>query len=71
MGGFKLRGVLAWWMWKLIHIYFLIGTQNRMSVALSWMWTHGIGYRGSRLITYSDLAQHDAGQDHDKGREGD
>ncbi|WP_369335842.1 NAD(P)/FAD-dependent oxidoreductase, partial [Halomonas sp. ND22Bw] len=51
MGRFKLRGALAWWMWKLIHIYFLIGAQNRLSVALSWLWTHGIGYRGSRLIT--------------------
>ncbi len=51
MGRVKLRGVLAWWMWKLIHIYFLIGAPNRLSVAMSWMWTHGLGYRGSRLIS--------------------
>ncbi|ATG37846.1 NADH dehydrogenase, FAD-containing subunit (plasmid) [Phaeobacter piscinae] len=54
MGRLKLRGTLAWWMWKLIHIYFLIGVQNRLSVALSWTWTHSIGYRSSRLITYAD-----------------
>ena len=67
MGRFKLRGALAWWMWKLIHIYFLIGAQNRLSVALSWLWTHGIGYRGSRLITYGDLDHRDVGEKDDKG----
>ncbi len=60
MGRLKLRGALAWWMWKLIHIYFLIGAQNRLSVALSWMWTHGIGYRGSRLITDGNVDRRDA-----------
>ncbi|ACD14546.1 MULTISPECIES: NAD(P)/FAD-dependent oxidoreductase [Burkholderiaceae] len=50
MGRVKLRGAFAWWIWKLAHIYFLIGTQNRLSVALSWVWNHSIGYRGSRII---------------------
>lgn len=69
MGRLKLRGALAWWMWKLIHIYFLIGVQNRLSVALSWMWTHGIGYRGSRLITGDNSHRHDAAGTFDKGGE--
>jgi len=67
MGRFKLRGALAWWMWKLIHIYFLIGAQNRLSVALSWMWTHGIGYRGSRLITHGNFGRQDAAKKPGKG----
>lgn len=50
MGRLKLRGVFAWWIWKLAHIYFLIGVRNRLSVALSWVWNHSIGYRGSRII---------------------
>ena len=50
MGKIRLRGALAWWMWKLVHIYFLIGTRNRLSVALSWLWNHTVGYRGARLI---------------------
>ncbi len=66
MGRFKLRGTLAWWMWKLIHIYFLIGVQNRLSVALSWLWTHGMGYRGSRLITYNNFDRHGAAKKSDK-----
>lgn len=50
MGKIKLRGMFAWWVWKLAHIYFLIGAHNRLSVALSWIWNHSIGYRGSRII---------------------
>ncbi|PKI18877.1 NAD(P)/FAD-dependent oxidoreductase, partial [Pseudomonas monteilii] len=53
MGRLKLRGALAWWIWKLAHIYFLIGVRNRLSVALSWVWNHSVGYRGSRLIMRS------------------
>lgn len=53
MGSVRLRGALAWWMWKLVHIYFLIGARNRLNVALSWLWNHSVGYRGSRLITFS------------------
>ncbi len=47
MGWFKLRGALAWWFWKIIHLYFLIGTRNRLSVAISWVWNHSVAYRGS------------------------
>ena len=53
MGRVKLRGAFAWWIWKLAHIYFLIGTRNRLSVALSWVWNHSIGYRGSRIIMHA------------------
>ncbi|KSV60959.1 hypothetical protein N182_38185 [Sinorhizobium sp. GL2] len=66
MGRFKMRGVLAWWMWKLIHIYFLIGVQNRLSVALSWMWTHSIGYRSSRLITNAHFDRHAVAENQSK-----
>ncbi|KXJ48208.1 NAD(P)/FAD-dependent oxidoreductase [Marinobacter sp. Hex_13] len=52
MGRVKLKGALAWWIWKLAHIYFLIGTRNRLSVALSWIWNHSVGYRGSRIILH-------------------
>lgn len=50
-GRVGLNGFVAWWIWKLIHIYFLIGARNRLSVALSWVWNHSVGYRGSRIIT--------------------
>jgi NADH:ubiquinone reductase (H+-translocating) len=50
-GRLKLRGALAWWIWGLAHIYFLIGVRNRLSVALTWLWIHTRDQRSSRLIT--------------------
>lgn len=50
-GRIKLRGALAWWIWSLAHIYFLIGVRNRLSVALSWLWIHTRDQRSARLIT--------------------
>ncbi|QNQ10432.1 NAD(P)/FAD-dependent oxidoreductase [Sphingomonas alpina] len=50
-GRFTLRGPIAWWIWGLAHIYFLIGVRNRLSVALSWLWNYLRDQRSSRLIT--------------------
>ena len=50
-GTFKLRGTIAWWIWGIAHIYFLIGLRNRLSVALSWLWVHARNQRAARLIT--------------------
>src|SRR2546430_1575321 len=50
-GRIKLRGNLAWWIWGIAQIYFLIGLRNRLSVALSWMWIHARDQRAARLIT--------------------
>jgi NADH dehydrogenase len=55
-GRIKLRGALAWWIWGLAHIYFLIGVRNRLSVALSWLWIHTRDQRSSRLITQGNEA---------------
>ena len=50
-GRIKLRGTLAWWIWGIAHIYFLIGVRNRISVAMSWLWIHARDQRTARLIT--------------------
>jgi NADH:quinone reductase (non-electrogenic) len=50
-GRFKLRGALAWWIWGIAHIYFLIGLRHRLSVALSWLWIYTRDQRAARLIT--------------------
>jgi NADH:ubiquinone reductase (H+-translocating) len=53
-GWIKLRGYLAWWIWGLAHIYFLIGVRNRLVVALSWLWIYLTGTRGACLITQGE-----------------
>ena len=50
-GKFKLRGTIAWWIWGIAHIYFLIGLRHRLSVALSWLWIYMRDQRPARLIT--------------------
>lgn len=61
-GRIRLRGALAWWIWGLAHIYFLIGVRNRMSVALSWLWIHTRDQRSSRLITQGSATPPRPGQ---------
>src|SRR5258708_5754608 len=53
-GWCKLKGWLAWWVWGLAHIYFLIGLRNRLAVALSWLWIYLTGSRSACLITQVD-----------------
>ncbi len=50
-GRIKLRGAIAWWIWGIAHIYFLIGMRHRLSVALSWLWIYVRDQRTARLIT--------------------
>jgi NADH:ubiquinone reductase (H+-translocating) len=49
--GFRLSGFLAWATWLVVHLWYLIGFQNRLLVLIRWsvsFVTHG---RGARLIT--------------------
>jgi NADH dehydrogenase len=53
-GRFRLKGGLAWWIWGLAHIYFLIGTRSRFAVAWSWLWIFLSGQHSARLITQKE-----------------
>jgi NADH dehydrogenase len=53
-GWCKVKGWIAWWVWGLAHIYFLIGLRNRLVVALSWLWIYLTGSRSACLITQVD-----------------
>jgi NADH dehydrogenase len=49
--GLQLKGWLAWWIWGIAHIYFLISLRNRLIVATQWLWSYVTFERGARLIT--------------------
>src|SRR5206468_9896549 len=40
MGRIKLKGFIAWLLWCVAHIYFLIGFRNRFAVAANWLWSY-------------------------------
>ena len=50
--GVHLSGFLAWATWLVVHLWYLIGFQNRLLVVIRWavsFFTHG---RGARLIAH-------------------
>jgi hypothetical protein len=51
IGALKASGLVAWLLWNLAHIYFLIGFRNRFAVAMNWCWNYVTFQRGARLIT--------------------
>jgi NADH dehydrogenase len=50
-GPFRFTGLLAWLMWLFIHLLFLVGMRNRVSVFLQWVWAYVTWERGARIIT--------------------
>ncbi|GAB4071123.1 NAD(P)/FAD-dependent oxidoreductase [Ancylobacter sonchi] len=51
LGRWQLKGFTGWAFWGVVHVYFLIGTRNRIAVALSWLWNYLTHQRSARLIT--------------------
>lgn len=49
-GGFRMTGRLAWWLWLTIHIMYLIGFRNRITVLIEWAYAYFTYQRGVRLI---------------------
>jgi NADH dehydrogenase len=50
-GRLRLTGFVAWLAWLFIHILYLIGFKNRVTVFLEWTWSYAFSRRGARLIT--------------------
>ncbi len=46
----RFRGIVAWWLWLVVHIFFLIGFRNRLLVLAEWTWAYWTWGRGSRVI---------------------
>jgi NADH:ubiquinone reductase (H+-translocating) len=49
-GRFKLTGWIAWWFWLFIHLLYLVGFRNRLSVLVQWGYAYFTFQRGVRLI---------------------
>jgi NADH dehydrogenase len=46
-----LNGLMAWFTWLVVHIFFLIGFRNRLAVLSNWAWSYFTFTRSARLIT--------------------
>jgi putative oxidoreductase len=56
-GRLRISGTPAWWLWGLVHIGFLVGLRNRVSVMWDWFWAYITFRSASRLITGEYAAQ--------------
>lgn len=50
LGPVHVSGLLAWLLWCVVHIFFLIGVRSRMRVMSEWMWYYVTFKPGARLL---------------------
>ena len=50
-GKVRFTGRLAWFLWLFVHIMYLVGFRNRLSVLMQWTYAYVTYQRGVRLIT--------------------
>ncbi|HEX5246281.1 MAG TPA: NAD(P)/FAD-dependent oxidoreductase [Gaiellaceae bacterium] len=53
INGLHLSGFLAWITWLVVHLWYLVGFQNRILVFIRWSVSFATHGRGARLITYT------------------
>ena len=55
----KLKGFVAWVLWSVVHLFFLIGARNRLAVYLNWVWSW-ITYGRGRKVWFATSSSLDA-----------
>lgn len=65
---FQLDGMLAWLMWLLIHIAFLVGFRNRIAVLFNWAYVYLTRRRHAQLIVGNPPVTGDVGTKTANGR---
>jgi NADH dehydrogenase len=50
VGKIRFSGFFAWLTWLTVHLVFLVGFRNRLSVLMSWTYSYFTYKRGARLI---------------------
>jgi NADH dehydrogenase len=50
VGRMAFTGIMAWWLWLLVHILFLVQHRSRIAVLFEWGWAYFTFQRRSRVI---------------------
>jgi len=56
VGKFTMNGFFAWIAWLLIHILFLIGFRNKLSVLLGWAYSYIVNNPEARIIVHPPVS---------------
>jgi NADH dehydrogenase len=57
VGKLKFKGFIAWMMWGVIHIMFLIDFRNRLKVMTEWLWYYITFKPGASLIFHNEAKE--------------
>lgn len=57
IGKMHFSGAVAWMMWLGLHIVFLVGLRNRISVFVNWVYSYFTYRRGARIIMDGEIAK--------------
>jgi NADH dehydrogenase len=64
-GKLRFAGYFAWFLWLFVHVMYLVGFRNRLSVLMQWAYNYIFFERGVRLITETEdasMSRHPATQ---------
>ena len=50
IGRFRFKGIVAWWLWLMVHLLSLVGFRSRLSVIMEWAFAYLTWQRRSRVI---------------------
>jgi NADH dehydrogenase len=48
--GARFKGVLAWYMWLVLHLAYIVGFRSRLAVLVNWVWSYLTYDRHARII---------------------
>jgi NADH:ubiquinone reductase (H+-translocating) len=48
--GARFKGVLAWYMWLVLHLAYIVGFRSRVAVLVNWIWSYLTYDRHARII---------------------
>jgi NADH dehydrogenase len=51
VGRLHMSGIVAWFVWGLVHLFYLAGVRNRMAVMFNWIWLVMTRRRATPIIT--------------------
>jgi NADH dehydrogenase len=54
IGRLRFRGFFGWLVWLVVHIYYLIGFENRIRVLMRWAWYYWRLDRPVRIVVRAD-----------------
>lgn len=60
IGSWRFGGFVAWVLWSVVHVSFLIGFRNKLMALIEWSWLYLSWSRGARLITGGRAQPHPA-----------